>query len=67
MRVGDAFQAIVGLNLVAIWDCGFVSKFLKRGIAVSFASNKRDAHQPTASAEGEVRERVTTDGLRYAA
>ena len=48
-------------------DCGSVSKFLRRGLAVPFVPNKRDTHQPPASAEGEAPERVRTDGLKYAA
>ena len=59
VRVGDAFQAIVGSKLIAIWDGGFVSKFLRRGIRVSFVLNKRNTHPANHNrAEGEASERV---------
>jgi hypothetical protein len=50
MHVGDAFQAIVRSLLIAIWDGGFVSKFLGRGIRVSLALNKGNTHLPPAIA-----------------
>jgi len=45
-----------------------VSKFLKRGIRVSFVLNKEKyARANHNCAEGEVSERVVTDGLNEAA
>jgi hypothetical protein len=64
VRVGDAFQAIVGSTSWQYEDRGSVSKFLRRGIAVSFASNKRDTHRPAEKrAEGEAKWAGLSDGV----
>jgi hypothetical protein len=48
VRVGDALQAIVGSNLIGkVRIVVLCRNFSKRGISASFASNKRDTHQPT--------------------
>ena len=64
MRVGDALQAIVGSNLMGNMRIVVLCRnFSKRGIGASFASNKRDTHQPTGKrARGGACGQVGIDG-----
>jgi hypothetical protein len=50
VRVSDAFQAIVGLKLIAIWGRRLCVEVSQAGHHVSFVSNKRNTHQPNLAA-----------------
>jgi hypothetical protein len=59
VRVGDAFQAIVGYDLIAIWGMWFCVEISQRwGIGASLASNKRDTHRPADDATRERNQRT---------
>jgi hypothetical protein len=57
VRVGDAFQAIVGFKLIAIWVSEFRVEISQTRSTLSMASNKRNAQWPTDRIESEARER----------
>jgi hypothetical protein len=69
VRVGDAFQAIVGSNLIANEDRGSVSKFLKGGAFVPRSLKTREIRtgQSRSATRAEQSGQVKTDGLRNAA
>jgi hypothetical protein len=59
VRVGDAFQAIVGSKLIAIWGRWFCVEISQAGHYVSLTLNKRYTAQAKRNrAEGEARGRV---------
>ena len=60
VRVGDAFQAIVGFNLMAIWGMWFCVEISQAGHSclVRFEQERYAPTSDTGSAEGEERERV---------
>ena len=46
VRVGDAFQAIVEFNLIAMWGMQVCVEISQARPRVSFASNKGNTHRP---------------------
>jgi hypothetical protein len=62
VRVGDAFQAIVGFKLIAIWVSEICVEISQAGRTVSFALIKRNRHRPTDGTEGVAHERVEMSG-----
>jgi hypothetical protein len=64
VRVGDAFQAIVGYDLIAIWGMWFCVEISQSGASVPRSRRTREIRTglPTALPGSEASGRVKTDG-----